>query len=149
MVGAARPRLLRAAARVANRIDLLEVMDDGRPVLDEDNVNDERHLAERIDLARGAAEEAGNQLVFSTTANITVAESAQDRERFREELAGMSGGTAATVERELLRAVDSGDGMFERFATLAGLGIDRVHVRPRDEETEAWLREFLPRLQAL
>jgi len=149
MVGAARPRLLQAAARVANRIDLLEVMDDGRPVLDEDNVNDEQHLAARIDMARRSAEDAGNQLVFSTTANITVAESGQDRERFREELAGMSGGTAATVERELLRAVDTGDGMFERFATLAGLGIDRVHVRPRDDVTEAWLRESLPRLQAL
>jgi alkanesulfonate monooxygenase SsuD/methylene tetrahydromethanopterin reductase-like flavin-dependent oxidoreductase (luciferase family) len=149
MVGAARPRLLRAAARVANRIDLLEVMDDGRPVLDEENVNDEQHLAARIDLARRAAEEVGNRIVFSATANISLAASAPDRDRLRDELAGISQGTPATIERELLRAVDTADGMFERFATLAGLGVDRVHVRPRDELTKAWLTESLPRLQAL
>ena len=149
MIGAARPRLLQAAAGVANRIDLLEVMDDGRPVLDEDNVNDEQHLAARIDLARRSAEEAGNQVVFSATANISLAESSQDRDRLREELVGISGGTPATVERELLHSVDTADGMFERFVTLAGLGVDRVHVRPRDPLTQAWLTESLPRLQAL
>jgi len=149
MVGAARPRLLQAAARVANRIDLLEVMDDGRPVLDDDNVNDEQHLAARIDLARRSAEDAGNEVVFSATANIELAESAQALERLREDLIGISRGTPATVERELLHSVDTADGMFERFATLAGLGIDRVHVRPRDELTQAWLTESLPRLQAL
>lgn len=149
MVGAARPRLLQAAARVANRIDLLEVMDDGRPVLDDDNVNDEQHLAARIDLARRSAEDARNEVVFSATANIELAESAQALERLREDLIGISRGSPATVERELLHSVDTADGMFERFATLAGLGIDRVHVRPRDELTQAWLTESLPRLQAL
>ena len=70
-------------------------------------------------------------------------------QRLREDLIGISRGTPATVERELLHSVDTADGMFERFATLAGLGIDRVHVRPRDELTQAWLTESLPRLQAL
>lgn len=149
MVGAARPALLRGAAQVANRIDLLEVMDDGRPRLDEVNVNDEEHLRERIDLARRSADEVGNDLAFSATANITVAEDVGECDRLRRELAGISQGTAATIDRELLRAVDTGDGMLARFATLAGLGIDRVHVRPRDAHTQAWLTESIPRIHAL
>jgi alkanesulfonate monooxygenase SsuD/methylene tetrahydromethanopterin reductase-like flavin-dependent oxidoreductase (luciferase family) len=149
MVGASRPALLRGAARVANRIDLLEVMNDGRPVLDGDHVNDVEHLQTRIDIARNAAAEAGNAVVFSATMNIVVVQSPAERDRVRAELASMSSSSPQLLDRELLRAVDTADGVLERFARLAEIGIDRVHVRPRDLHTQTWLTDSLQAIHAL
>jgi hypothetical protein len=53
------------------------------------------------------------------------------------------------LELEHLRIIDTGDGTLDRLRALAGLGIDRLHIRPADERSQCWLDEALPDLRAL
>jgi alkanesulfonate monooxygenase SsuD/methylene tetrahydromethanopterin reductase-like flavin-dependent oxidoreductase (luciferase family) len=149
MVAAHGPRTIRLAAAVANRVDFLESMPDGRPVLDADQVNSEEHLAERIAIARASATAAGNELALSATVMLLVTPDVAARDRAREEMAPIAQSSLELLDLELLRMIDTGDGAMSRFAVLAALGVDRVHVRPADERTQAWLDEALPDLQAL
>jgi alkanesulfonate monooxygenase SsuD/methylene tetrahydromethanopterin reductase-like flavin-dependent oxidoreductase (luciferase family) len=149
MVGAASPRLIRLAAAVANRLDFLEIMRDGRAVLDEDHVNDVEHVRKRVELAHQAAAEAGSEVRLSATLNITLAATVAERERLRSEYAPVAWSSPVLLDRELLRAIDTADGLLERLAALADLGIDRVHIRPKDAATREWLDDALPRIQAM
>jgi alkanesulfonate monooxygenase SsuD/methylene tetrahydromethanopterin reductase-like flavin-dependent oxidoreductase (luciferase family) len=149
MVGAASPRLMSLAAAVANRLDILEIMRDGRAVLDDDHVNDVEHLGRRVDLVHRAAADAGNEVRLSATLNLTLAATVAERERLRREYAPVAWSSPALLDRELLRAIDTADGLLERLATLAELGIDRVHIRPKDVATHEWLDDALPKIQAL
>ncbi|MGV3758668.1 MAG: LLM class flavin-dependent oxidoreductase [Actinomycetota bacterium] len=148
LVGAHGPALLRKAAAVADRIDLLEAMRAGRPCFDGPDLNDAANLRARIDLARGAAEGTGRELRFSATLNITVRDSAADRDRARHPIAEAAGCALDVLDHELLRLVVTPTELFERVDRLAALGIDRLHIRPADAETQAWLDENLAEIRA-
>jgi alkanesulfonate monooxygenase SsuD/methylene tetrahydromethanopterin reductase-like flavin-dependent oxidoreductase (luciferase family) len=149
MVAAAGPRTTRLAAAVANRLDFLESMPDGRPVLDAAHVNSLEHLTERLATAREAAAEAGNDLAFSATVMLLITPDIPARDRAREELAPIARSSLGLLELELLRMIDTADGAMSRFRMLAELGFDRLHIRPADERSERWLDEALPDLQRL
>ena len=149
MVAAGGRRTITLAAAVANRVDLLERMPEGRPVLDEEHVNSLEHLTERVALARDAADRAGNDLRLSATVMLLVAVDAVARERARTELAPIASSSLDLLELEHLRIIDTGDGTLDRLRALAALGFDRLHIRPADERSQHWLDEALPDLQAL
>jgi alkanesulfonate monooxygenase SsuD/methylene tetrahydromethanopterin reductase-like flavin-dependent oxidoreductase (luciferase family) len=149
LVGAHGPRLVRAAAAVADRIDLLEAMRAGRPLLEGVDANDEVQLSDRISRARAVADSLGRDVRFSATVNLTVGSTVAERDAVRRELATAAGCEGAVLDRELLRSVVTADEAIGRFECLRGLGIDRVHVRPSDPRTQLWLDEHVASLQAL
>lgn len=145
LIGAHGPGLLRKAASVADRIDLLEAMRAGRPCFDGPDLNDEANLRHRIALARDASTE--RELRFSATLNITVRDSVADRDQARQPIADAAGCAPHTLDRELLRLVVTPEELFERVDLLAALGIDRLHIRPADADTQRWLDESLAAIQ--
>ncbi len=149
MIGVAGPRLVRRAAAVANRLDFLELMCDGRAVLDEDHVNSVEHLRRRAVAARDAADRAGNEVSISATLNVALAADSAARDRMRRDYAPVAWSTPALLDRELLRAIDTADGLLGRLAALADVSVDRVHIRPKDAATQDWLDDALPKFQAL
>ncbi len=149
LMGAHGPRLIRAAAGVADRIDLLEAMRAGRPCFDGPDANDEAMLRQRIALGEEAATAAGRSVRFSATVNLIVRDTVAERDEQRRHLAATAQCDPATFDSELLRAVVSAQEALGRFEALRDLGIDRVHVRPCDPETLAWLDANVASIQAL
>ena len=149
VVAAGGLRTTRLAAAVANRLDFLESMPEGRPVLDAEHANTEAHLAERVATARDSARASGNDMALSATVMLMVAADASARDAARAELAPIARSSPDLLEQELLRVIDIGDGVLGRCRTLAGLGFDRLHIRPADGRSQAWLDEALPDLKAL
>jgi alkanesulfonate monooxygenase SsuD/methylene tetrahydromethanopterin reductase-like flavin-dependent oxidoreductase (luciferase family) len=149
MVAAGGRRTIARAAAVANRVDVLEHMPDGRPVIDEAHVNSLEHLGDRVALALAEADQAGNDLKLSATVMLTIAADAAARDRAREDLAPIASSTLELLDLEHLRIVDTGDGALDRLRALAALGFDRLHIRPSDEPSQRWLDEALPDVQAL
>jgi alkanesulfonate monooxygenase SsuD/methylene tetrahydromethanopterin reductase-like flavin-dependent oxidoreductase (luciferase family) len=149
MVAAAGRRAIKLAAPIANRVDLLETMPDGRPVLDAEHVNSKEHLAGRVALASEAAAASGNVLTLSATVMLLITPDRPARDTSRRNMATIARSNLELLELELLRIIDTGDGAFDRFHDLARVGLDRLHIRPADAFSERWLDEALPDLQAL
>lgn len=148
VMGAHGHRMIRAAATVADRIDLVEALAGGRPNFADDHLNSEENLLARIDIARGAADR-DRALAFSATVNIVVTPHYEERAERRAALAAAGGCESDALDRELLRIVDDPDGAIERFRTLARIGVDRVHVRPMDPPTAQWLGDALSTIRAI
>ena len=149
MVAAGGPRTAALAATVANRVDFLESMPDGRPILDAEHVNSQAHLAERVALARDSAASAGNRIKVSATVFLSIAADAAARDRARRELATIARSDLDLLDLEHLRIVDTEEGAFDRLRTLAELGFDRIHVRPSDDASLQWLDGALVDVHAL
>ena len=133
VIGAASPALLSRAARVANRIDLLHASVGGKPVVDEAHSRSAERVERLLEAARTSAMAAGNPIKVSAT--ITAALVAPgDRRGARERLAPELSSTPTLLERDLLYVVGSDDDLLESIRSLAGLGVDRVHVIPAGPE---------------
>jgi len=149
LMGAHGPRLLAAAAGVADRIDLLESLAAGRPDFSGRHANTRDALAGRITLARDAAGPRSSALRFSATLNMVVSPSPQERDEARAALADAAGCDPAAFDDELLRVVALDTEAMAKMADLAALGIDRIHVRPMDAYSQSWLDEALKDIQEL
>jgi alkanesulfonate monooxygenase SsuD/methylene tetrahydromethanopterin reductase-like flavin-dependent oxidoreductase (luciferase family) len=149
LMGAHGPRLLAAAAEVADRIDLLEALASGRPDFSGAHANTGSNLEGRIKLARDAAGERTERLRFSATVNMLVTPSVAARDDARATLADAAGCAPATLEDELLRIVAVDSEVVAKMAELASLGIDRVHIRPMDTYSQNWLDEALKDIREL
>ena len=149
LVGAHGPRLLAAAARVADRIDLLEALASGRPDFSGPHANTRQALADRIALARDAAGTRAADLQFSATVNLLVAPSPADRDAARASLAAAAGCDAAALDVELLRIIAVDSEALAKLTELASLGIDRLHVRPMDPYSQKWLNEAVKDIQEI
>jgi alkanesulfonate monooxygenase SsuD/methylene tetrahydromethanopterin reductase-like flavin-dependent oxidoreductase (luciferase family) len=149
MVGAHGPLMLRKAAEVADRIDLLEALSGGKPDFSETHVNDAANLSSRIALATAVAHELGRELTFSATVNLQICATAQSCSAARTDLAAAAGADVAVFDREMLRVIEIEERALDRFASLSALGIDRVHVRPMDDHTARWLEHALPHIQQI
>ncbi|HWB66101.1 MAG TPA: LLM class flavin-dependent oxidoreductase [Mycobacteriales bacterium] len=148
-MGAHGPAMIRAAASIADRVDLVESLVGGRPDFTPKHVNSAANLADRIAMAREVAAQRDVTLRFSATVNVVAAESAAARDDQRTALATASDCEPAALDDELLRIVDVADGVMQRLETLSGLGVDRLHIRPMDDHTRDWLGEALPAIQAI
>jgi alkanesulfonate monooxygenase SsuD/methylene tetrahydromethanopterin reductase-like flavin-dependent oxidoreductase (luciferase family) len=149
LMGAHGPRLLAAAAGVADRIDLLEALATGRPDFSGPHANTRDNVAARIALAREAAGPRSSALRFSATLNMVLSPSPQARDEARASLAAAAGCEPAACDDELLRIVDIDTDAMAKLAVLAALGIDRVHIRPMDAHSQSWLDEALKDIQEL
>ena len=149
LIGAHGPRLLAAAARIADRIDLLEALASGHPDFSGAHANTRGNLADRVAMAREAAGARSGQLRFSATVNLQVAPSAAARDDARTTLAYAAGCGVAELDEELLRVIATDDEALAKLAELAALGIDRVHVRPMDPYSHKWLDEAVTDIQEL
>lgn len=149
LMGAHGPRLLAAAAEVADRIDLLEALASGRPDFSGPHANDRSNLETRIKLARGAAGDRAGHLRFSATVNMLVTPSIAARDVARTALADVAGCEAAALEDELLRIIAVDTEVLAKMGELASLGVDRIHVRPMDPFSQKWLDEALKDIQEL
>ncbi|MFP4512832.1 MAG: LLM class flavin-dependent oxidoreductase [Acidimicrobiales bacterium] len=149
MLGGHGPNMLRRAAAVADRIDLLEAMSASGPRFDGDHLNDVVNLRRRMALADEAAERSGKPIAFSATVNMVVRDSPATRLAEARSLASIANCDSSAFDSELLRMVATESDALERFAVLAELGIDRLHIRPVDEQTREWLEGSLADLRAL
>lgn len=150
LVGAHGPVLLRRIAPLVERIDLVEGLRSGVATFSGVHHNDEGTLAERMAVARKAASEAGAaEPVFSATVNLTVCSDDGARDAARAAVTAASGDGPEVLEGELLRLIDRPDSVHAAFAGLAALGVDRVHVRPSDPASQAWLDDALTTLHDL
>jgi alkanesulfonate monooxygenase SsuD/methylene tetrahydromethanopterin reductase-like flavin-dependent oxidoreductase (luciferase family) len=149
LIGAHGPRLLAAAAPIADRIDLLEALAGGRPDFSGSHANSRSNLEARIKLARDAAGERAGRLRFSATINLLVSPSLAARDVARTALADAAGCESAALDDELLRVIAAETEVMDTMADLASLGVDRVHVRPMDAFSQKWLDEALKDIQEL
>jgi alkanesulfonate monooxygenase SsuD/methylene tetrahydromethanopterin reductase-like flavin-dependent oxidoreductase (luciferase family) len=149
LIGAHGPRLLAAAAEVADRIDLLEALASGRPDFTGPHANSRQHLADRIELARESAGDRRARLRFSATVNIMISPSTAARDDARAVLAEAAGCSVGALDEELLRVIVVENEAMAKMAELAALGIDRVHIRPMDPYSQKWLDEAVADIQEL
>ncbi len=98
LIGAHGPRMLAAAADVADRIDLLEALASGRPDFSGPHANSTQQLAARIAIAHDAAAGRTARLRFSATVNLVVSPSREERDDARAALADAAGCDVATLD---------------------------------------------------
>lgn len=149
MMGAHGPRLLAAAATVADRIDLAEALTGCRPNFSGAHANTADNLASRIRLAREAAIDSGHgrSLRFSATVNMQVTPDNATRDDARAALAEAAICDLDDLDNELLRVVAAEDEVLGKFRVLGSIGVDRLHVRPMDEHSQQWLDEAIKDIQ--
>ncbi|WP_373070981.1 LLM class flavin-dependent oxidoreductase [Gemmatimonas sp.] len=147
MIGAHGARMLRVAAAVADRIDLLEAMSAAGPCFDGVHANSRENLERRMSIATGAKGVADRELRFSATVNLVVASEPHSRDRALQMIAEAAGCTTEIVAADMLRVVTLEDEALDRIGELSELGIDRLHVRPVDELSSHWLDGAVGALQ--
>jgi len=146
MVGAHGIRLIEKVSPYIDRIDLLESMVDGRPCFEGVHSNDVKNLKNKIAVHHSRAE---RKTKVSATINLRVVEDRKSLELAQSDLARAANCKVADVKSDHLRIIENEAMVYEKMKTLAGIGIDRLHIRPHDEYTKAWLNESVSKIQQL
>jgi alkanesulfonate monooxygenase SsuD/methylene tetrahydromethanopterin reductase-like flavin-dependent oxidoreductase (luciferase family) len=146
MVGAAGPRMIQAAAAVADRIDFQpDSLQGGTIDLAQYDSYDQAKLAAGVRLARETR--AGIPVSGSPFVQI-FADAAEARSAYAER-AERLGLTEATIRQSLGTIVGTGEEVVERLGAYAVAGCDRIHVQAVDEDVAERLAPFLPELHAM
>lgn len=146
MVGAHGIRLIEKVSPYIDRIDLLESMVDGRPCFEGVHSNDVKNLKNKIAVHHSRAE---RKTKVSATINLRVVEDRKSLELAQSDLARAANCKVSDLKSDHLRIIENEAMVYEKMKTLAGIGIDRFHVRPHDEYTKAWLNESVSKIQQL
>ena len=146
MVGAHGKILTKRIAPWIDRLDLLEAMSGGKPSFNDEHSNDSANLAVRIGVLH--ANEV-HDVTVSATVNLHVLESVNEALEEQRNLAAIAQCDVSNVQRDLLRVIDTGDRVFNRLQMLADLGVDRLHIRPRDAFSLEWLRRSLDSVKTI
>jgi alkanesulfonate monooxygenase SsuD/methylene tetrahydromethanopterin reductase-like flavin-dependent oxidoreductase (luciferase family) len=152
MIGGSGPRLLELAGALADRVDLLHTIRDGKPVLGGEHSNHEDRVAAMRETARRAADRAGNTLAFSASIFASLSRDHATVLERRRHLAAAAGSTPEMLADDLLYVVGTQDDLLRAITRLANLGIDRVHISampPDAQHTLDLVVELLPSAQAL
>ena len=146
MVGAAGPRMIHAAAAVADRIDFQpDSLQGGTIDLAQYDSYDQAKLAAGVRLARETR--AGIPVSGSPFAQICG--DAAEARLARAERAERLGLPEAAIEQSLGTIVGTGEEVAARLGAYAEAGCDRVHVQAVDEHVADRLAPFLPALHAM
>ncbi len=149
-VGAAGPNAIRAAARVADRVDFQpDALQGGVVDLVRYNSFTVERLRAGIETVRGLAEEAGRALPVSQSPFVSVTESAAEGAGQRQAMADSLGLERSVMERSLGTIVGTADEVADRLALSAEAGCDRVRVQALHPEVADRLAPVLPALKAL
>jgi alkanesulfonate monooxygenase SsuD/methylene tetrahydromethanopterin reductase-like flavin-dependent oxidoreductase (luciferase family) len=149
MIGGSGPRLLELASALADRVDLLHTIRDGRPVLGGEHSNNEDRVAAMRETARRTA---GNELAFSASIFASLSNDRIEVLERRRHLAAAAGSTPEMLADDLLYVVGTQDDLLRAIIRLANLGIDRVHISampPAPQHTLDLVVEMLPSVQAI
>ena len=150
MVGAAGPRAIQAAARVADRVDLQpNAMTTGTLDLSMYNSYNEDLLRAAIERARGRAASVGRDVLVSAGPFVAVAENQIAGAAQREAMASSFGMEQKAMDRSLGSIVGSAQEVAERLAVYADAGCDRVHLQALHHEVAERLAPYLPQLKDL
>ena len=150
MVGAAGPRAIQAAARVADRVDLQpNAMTTGTLDLSIYNGYNEDLLRAAIERARGQAASVGRDILVSAGPFVAVAEDQIAAAAQREAMASSFGMEQKAMDRSLGSIVGSAREVAERLTVYADAGCDRVHLQALHHEVVERLAPYLPQLKVL
>ena len=152
MIGGSGPRLLVLAGAVADRVDLLYTIRAGKPVLDREHINHEGRVQAMIDMARRAADRAGNKVSFSASVFVSLSNDRRETLERRKALAAVADSTPRMRADDLLYVVGTQNDLVRALTRLAGLGVDRVHIGampPDPHHTLDLVVELLPSVRAL
>ena len=146
MVGAAGPRMIQAAAAVADRIDFQpDSLQSGTIDLAQYDSYDQAKLAAGVRLAR----ETRAGIPVSGSPFVQICEDAAEARLARAERAERLGLPEAAIKQSLGTIVGTGEEVAERLGAYADAGCDRVHVQAVDEHVADRLAPFLPELHAM
>lgn len=146
MVGAHGLRLIEKVSAYIDRIDLLESMVDGRPCFVGVHSNDIKNLKNKIEVHYSRAE---RKTKVSATVNLRVIEDKKSLVNTQTELANAASCSISDIKRDHLRIIENETKVFEKLEALAGIGIDRLHIRPSDDYTKEWLNESVLKIQQI
>jgi len=152
MIGGSGPRLLELAGTLADRVDLLHTIRDGKPVLGGEHSNHEDRVVAMRETARRAADRAGNKLAYSASIFASLSNDRIEVLERRRHLAAAAGSTPEMLADDLLYVVGTQDDLLRAITRLAILGIDRVHISampPDPQHTLDLVVELLPSVQAI
>jgi alkanesulfonate monooxygenase SsuD/methylene tetrahydromethanopterin reductase-like flavin-dependent oxidoreductase (luciferase family) len=152
LIGGSGPRLLELAGGVADRVDLLHTIREGRPLLDAEHLNDADRVAAMRDTVLRAGDGSGNKPAISATIFTSLSTDPAEVARRREALATASGASLPALADELLYVVGTPEDLVRSVTRLGELGVDRVHigtVPPGPDETFAVVAELLPVLRGV
>jgi alkanesulfonate monooxygenase SsuD/methylene tetrahydromethanopterin reductase-like flavin-dependent oxidoreductase (luciferase family) len=150
MVGAAGPRAIRAAARVADRVDLQpNAMTTGSLDLSMYNSYNEDLLRAAVERARGRAASVGRDVLVSAGPFVAVAEDQIAGAAQRQAMASSFGMEQKAMDRSLGSIVGSAQEVAERLAVYADAGCDRVYLQALHHEVAERLAPYLPQLKDL
>jgi alkanesulfonate monooxygenase SsuD/methylene tetrahydromethanopterin reductase-like flavin-dependent oxidoreductase (luciferase family) len=146
MVGAAGPRMIQAAAAVADRIDFQpDSLRGGTIDLAQYDRYDQAKLAAGVRLAR----ETRAGIPVSGSPFVQILADAAEARLAHAERAERLGLTEATIRQSLGTIVGTGEEVVKRLGAYADAGCDRVHVQAVDEHVAERLAPFLPELHAM
>ncbi len=151
IIGGSGATLLRRAAEVANRIDLLHSSIRGRAAVDAAHSCSEERLERLLGSVRASASAAGNSIRFSASVTAAIVDPG-DARAVRERLAPELNSTPPLLESDLLYVVGSEQDLLDRLSSLAQLGVDRVHVipaGPQPSRAAASVKRMLEDIQRL
>jgi alkanesulfonate monooxygenase SsuD/methylene tetrahydromethanopterin reductase-like flavin-dependent oxidoreductase (luciferase family) len=146
MVGAAGPRMIQAAAAVADRIDFQpDSLQSGTIDLAQYDSYDQAKLATGVRLAR----ETRAGIPVSGSPFVQICTDAAEARLAHAERAERLGLTEAAIRQSLGTIVGTGEDVVERLGAYADAGCDRVHVQAVDENVADRLAPFLGELHVM
>lgn len=152
VVAGARPTLLRGAARVANRVEIIQVMVDGQPSLEGVNARPVERVAQLIEGIRKAAAEVGNSVTLSANLSATILPTEAEAAAHRRQVAGFINCPTEVLERDLLHVHGTQEHLLKTIQALGSLGVGRIAIGATTHETartNAALDEMLGDLKSV
>ena len=147
MVGAAAPRMLAAAARVADRVDLQpDALTGGGADLNKYNAYTYELLAAGVERVKSAAATAGREVAVSASPFVFVAADEAEGAAARRDLAEFVGLDPAVLDVSYGTLIGTADELSSKLERYLEAGIDRVHLQALNEEAAERAACLLPRL---
>lgn len=148
LVGAAAPRAIHEAARVADRVDFQpDALTTGTVELSKYNSYTFEQLREGVSRVRDVASSLNRDVAVSESPFVFVTEDAIAGQRRRQEMADSLGIDRALMNRSLGSIIGSPEEVAERLAQYAEAGCDRVHIQSLHQEAPERLAPFLEQVR--